>query len=37
MTMDSLQSVTSEDVQAGETYISQMADNLEVLKKALGE
>ena len=37
MTMDSLQSVTSEDVQAGETYISKMTDNLEVLKKALGE
>ena len=37
LTMDSLQSVTSEDVKAGETYLGKMTDNLEVLKKALGE
>lgn len=37
LTMDSLQSVTKADVEAGETYYGKMTDNLEVLKKALGE
>ena len=37
LTMNSLQSVTSTDVQAGASYLSIMSDNLEVLKKALGE
>ncbi len=36
ITMDSLQSVTSEDVKSGETYLKRMTDNLEALKKALG-
>lgn len=36
LTMDSMQSVTSNDVANGTTYISIMEGNLEVLKKALG-
>ena len=35
LTLDSLQSVTSEDVKAGTTYLSVMQSNLEVLKEAL--
>ncbi len=35
LTMDSLQSTTSKDVQAGVTYLSVMKNNLEVLKEAL--
>ena len=35
--MDSLQSVTSSDVEAGATYYDKMADNLEVLKNVLGQ
>ena len=35
--LDSLQSVTSKDVDAGETYLGKMTENLEALKKALGE
>ena len=37
LTLDSLQSVTSKDVDAGATYLGKMSENLEVLKKALGE
>ncbi len=35
LTMDSMQSTTSEDVSGGATYLGIMNDNLEVLKKAL--
>ena len=35
LTFDSLQSVTSSDVAAGETYLKKMTDNLDVLKQAL--
>ncbi|MCR5558153.1 MAG: metal ABC transporter substrate-binding protein [Butyrivibrio sp.] len=35
LTMDSMQSTTSEDVKNGATYLSIMESNLEVLKKAL--
>ena len=35
--MNSLQSITSSDVEAGESYYKVMGENLEVLKKALGE
>ena len=36
LTMNSLQSVTSTDVEAGVTYLGKMTENLESLKKALG-
>ena len=36
LSMDSMQSTTSQDVANGVTYISVMTSNLEVLKKALG-
>ena len=36
LTIDSMQSVTSQDVKDGATYVSIMGANLEVLKKALG-
>ena len=36
LTLDSIQSVTAERIKAGETYLSIMESNLEVLKKALG-
>ncbi len=36
LTFDSLQSVTSSDVAAGEVYLKKMNDNLSVLKQALG-
>ena len=35
LTLDSMQSATSDDVKAGMTYLSVMEDNLEVLKEAL--
>ena len=35
LVLDSMQSTTSEDVAAGETYLSIMENNLEVLKEAL--
>lgn len=35
LTMDSIQSVTGEDMDQGTTYLSLMEENLEVLKKAL--
>ena len=35
LTMDSLQSVTSKDVQDGTTYLSVMENNLRILKEAL--
>lgn len=35
LTMDSMQSVTSKDVDAGATYLKIMEDNLAVLDKAL--
>ena len=35
LTMDSLQSTTSKDVEGGVTYLSVMEGNLEVLKEAL--
>ena len=35
LTLDSIQNVTAERVKAGETYLSIMESNLEVLKKAL--
>lgn len=35
--LDSMQSVTSKDIEAGTTYIDIMEKNLEVLKQALGE
>ena len=35
LTMDSMQSVTASDVEAGVTYLSIMSGNLEVLKEAL--
>lgn len=35
VTMDSMQSTTSEDVESGTTYLSVMTSNLEALKKAL--
>lgn len=35
LTMDSMQSVTSSDIEAGKTYLSIMQDNLEVLEEAL--
>lgn len=37
LVMNSLQSITSSDVEAGESYYKVMGENLEVLKKALGE
>ena len=37
LALDSLQSVTSKDIKDGETYLSLMKDNLEVLKTALGK
>ena len=37
LTMDSMQSVTAEDVKSGITYLSIMEDNLSVLKKALSK
>ena len=36
LTMDSMQSTTSQDVAGGTTYLSLMAKNLDVLKQALG-
>ena len=36
LTMDSLQSTTSEDIKSGKSYLSSMKSNLEVLKEALG-
>ena len=36
LTMDSMQSMTSEDVASGTTYLSVMEQNLSVLKEALG-
>lgn len=36
LVMNSLQSVTSKDIDSGFTYLKAMGDNLEVLKKALG-
>ena len=36
ISLDSMQSVTSQDVKDGATYISAMSENLEVLKTALG-
>lgn len=36
LTLDSMQSTTSEDVKNGTTYLSVMRQNLEVLRKALG-
>ena len=36
LTMDSMQSTTSQDVKNGTTYLSVMENNLSVLKKALG-
>ena len=36
LTMDSMQSTTSEDVANGTTYLSAMEKNLSVLKEALG-
>ncbi len=36
LAMDSMQSVTSKDVEAGANYLSVMQSNLEVLKQALG-
>ena len=36
LTMDSMQSMTSEDVTNGTTYLSVMEQNLSVLKEALG-
>lgn len=35
LTMDSMQSMTSEDVANGTTYLSVMEQNLSVLKEAL--
>lgn len=35
LTMDSMQSTTSEDVKKGKTYFSVMSENLEVLKQAI--
>ena len=35
LTLDSMQSATSDDVKTGTTYLSVMEDNLEVLKEAL--
>ena len=37
LTMDSMQSVTSKDVQNGTTYLSVMEGNLDVLKEALSQ
>ncbi len=37
LTMNSMQSVTSKDVEAGVSYIKIMNDNLTTLKAALGE
>ncbi|MBR6403941.1 MAG: zinc ABC transporter substrate-binding protein [Eubacterium sp.] len=37
LTMNSLQSITSSEVTAGVSYVNAMGENLEVLKKALGE
>ena len=36
LTMDSMQSTTSQDVKNGTTYLSVMENNLSVLKEALG-
>lgn len=36
LSMDSLQSVTAQEVKAGQTYLSTMEENLAVLEKALG-
>ena len=36
LTMDSMQSTTSQDVARGTTYLSLMEKNLDVLKEALG-
>ena len=35
LTLDSMQSATSDDIANGETYLSAMEKNLEVLKEAL--
>ena len=35
LSMNSMQAVTSDDVEAGASYTGMMKDNLEVLKKAL--
>lgn len=37
LVLDSMQSVTSEDIDAGETYLSVMTKNQEVLEKALND
>ena len=37
LTLDSMQSTTSDDVENGTTYLSIMKDNLSILKQALGE
>ena len=36
LTLDSMQSVTSEQIENGENYLSIMESNLEVLTEALG-
>ena len=35
LTMNSMQSVSSDEIASGKTYLSMMKDNLEVLKEAL--
>ena len=35
LTLDSMQSISDEEIKAGKTYLSIMKDNLEVLKEAL--
>ena len=35
LTLDSMQSVTSDDISSGVTYLSAMENNLEVLSQAL--
>ncbi|MBQ2161245.1 MAG: zinc ABC transporter substrate-binding protein, partial [Firmicutes bacterium] len=35
LTMDSMQSVTADDIEAGETYLGIMEENLKVLQEAL--
>ncbi len=35
LTLDSIQNITSDRIQAGETYLSVMESNLTVLKQAL--
>ena len=37
LVLDSMQSVSKKDIEDGETYLSSMSSNLDILRQALGE